>query len=356
MSNVSFNGLSMPVFTAFGWAGEEAAQKFAFEQLNLFIASLHASLSPSVQNELPAFGLSRESQGVYLAANSDVERDGHIAFYARPLSLEIQLIIKAKEVLSKGFSAADKDPLHAHRLITQLGPEWSLRIQQLLQEESTGSISHYQDLFKDSVTHFSPEIAQELFGKAAYLLDQEKWHIGFYLSRRWSSEQVSVMGLSVLPVMREQIDQLLPVFHYFTGRAGRKKGTKRAAARKTAALQEQLPVQETAVAPEDTFTFIAELKPLHIRRGFINMTPKEWPFFALNARSETRAVTVYYEGLYDKKSAVWRMQPDDMARLVLGHAAHEWLEDAFVPNDKIELIVTRLEKDEIQITLRPVAE
>jgi hypothetical protein len=256
-------------------------------------------------------------------------------------------------VLLKGFSAAEKDILNAHRLITQLGPEWSLRVQQMLVEES-GAISHYQDLFKESITQFNQEMAREVFSKAAYLLGHDKWRINFYLSRRFNSEQAAAMGSAIVKVMREQVEQLMPVFLFFSGRAGRKKGTRRAAARQAAAQQtKQTEILETAVAPEDTFTFIAELKPLHIRRGFINMTPNEWPFFAINARTETRPVTVYYEGIYDKKSAVWRMQPGDMARLVLGSGAHEWLEDAFVPDDKIELIVARLENDEIQITLRP---
>ncbi len=356
MSSTAFNGLGMPVFTAFGWAGEETAQKFAFEQLELFISNLHVQLPPNIQSELPAFGLSRENQGVYLAANSDVEEDAHIAFYARPMSLEIQLAITAKEVLAKGFSAADKDLINAHRLVTQLGPEWSLRVQQMLVEEESGAVAHYQDLFKESVTQFSPEVAKEVFSKAAYLIGQEKWILGFYLSRRVKSEQAAAMGPAIVKVMREQVEQLMPVLLFFTGRAGRKKGSRRAAARKAAAQQKQAPAPETAVDPEDTFTYITELKPLHIRRGFVNMSPKEWPFFALNARTETRPVTVYYEGLYDKKSSVWRLQPTDMARLVLGPSAHEWLEDTYVPGDKIELTAIKLEKDEIQISLRPVTE
>ncbi len=357
MSSTAFNGLGMPVFTAFGWAGEDTAQKFAYEQLELFISNLHAHLPASVQSELPSFGLSRENQGVYLAASSDVETDAHIAFYTRPMSLEIQLAIAAKEVLAKGFSAAEKDLLNAHRLVTQLGPEWSLRVQQMLVEEESGAISHYQDLFKDGVTQFSPEIAQEVFSKAAYLIGQEKWLISFYLSRRVNSEQAAAMGSAIIKVMREQVELLMPVLLFFSGRVGRKKGARRTAARKAAAqISKQTPVLETAVAPEDTFTFIAELKPLHLRRGFINMTPKEWPFFALNARTETRPVTVYYEGLYDKKSSVWRMQPNDMARLMLGPGAHEWLEDAFMPDDKIVLIATKLENDEIQVSLRPYTE
>lgn len=353
MSNATFNGLVMPVFTAFSWAGEETAQKFAFEQLDLFISRLHGHLPPTLQSELPAFGMSRENQGVYLAANSDIEKDAHIAFYARPMSLEIQLAITAKDVLAKGMAAAKNDMLNAHRLVTQLGPEWSLRVQQMLVEEESGAISHYQDLFKDSVTQFSPETAQEVFNKAAYLIDQEKWIIGFFLSRRVNSEQASAMGPAILDVMREQVTELMPVLSFFSGRIERKKGTRRAAARKAAAQQQkEAPSTATAVAPEDTFTFVAELKPLHIRRGFINLTPKQWPFFAQTARTETRRVTVYYEGLYDKKSAVWRMQPDDMARLVLGPGAHEWLEDTFVADDKIELIATKLEKNEIQISLK----
>jgi len=48
-----FTGLPMPVFTAFGWAGEETAIKFALEQLELFIQQLHAGLSKGAREMKP---------------------------------------------------------------------------------------------------------------------------------------------------------------------------------------------------------------------------------------------------------------------------------------------------------------
>ena len=48
----------MPVFSAFGWAGEENALKFALSQLQLFIETLYARLPADAREELPAFGLS----------------------------------------------------------------------------------------------------------------------------------------------------------------------------------------------------------------------------------------------------------------------------------------------------------
>lgn len=52
MSTTNFTGLTMPVFTAFGWAGEETAIKFAFTQLEAFIGALHVNLPRTVQMEL----------------------------------------------------------------------------------------------------------------------------------------------------------------------------------------------------------------------------------------------------------------------------------------------------------------
>ena len=48
-----FTGLSMPVFTAFGWAGEETAIKFALSQLEAFVSELHANLSREVKEKFP---------------------------------------------------------------------------------------------------------------------------------------------------------------------------------------------------------------------------------------------------------------------------------------------------------------
>lgn len=357
MSTSNFTGLSMPVFAAFGWAGEETALKFAYSQLEVFINMLHNGLPRSVQAEFPAYGLSKENRCIYLAANTDVERDAHLLFFTRPMSLEIQLVVTNKEVLSRGLTLISKDPINSHHLITQLGPEWTLRVQQMLYEEESRNVSHYQDLFKESLAQLHQATAVDVFGKAAYLNDQEKWVTPIYLSRRFDSEYAAAMGPAIIQVLSDQIEALIPVYHLISGRVGKKPGrqpTKRLKpkARATAKpAEEPLDIPEIALKPQEEFTYIADLKPLHIRRGFINMTPQHWPFFAVNARTETRDVSVYYEGLYDKKSAVWRLQPDETARLVLGPAAHEWLEDNFGADDRIMIQSLKLDNDEIQVTL-----
>ena len=106
---------------------------------------------------------------------------------------------------------------------------------------------------------------------------------------------------------------------------------------------------------EDGFNYIAELKPLHIRRGFINMTPQHWPFFSTSSRMTTRTVTVYYEGTYDKKCNVWRLSKNDQARLVLTPSAQKWLEENFNADDRILLTAVKLDDEEIQISLKAVA-
>lgn len=349
----------MPVFTAFGWAGEETALNFALSQLEQFIRELHVHLPRSIQQELPVHGLSQVNQGVYLAASDEVESDAHIAFYARPMSLELQLAVTDKEVLRKGLALAEKDPVTMHHLLTKMGPEWSLRVQQMLIEEESGAVSHYQDLFKDSVSQLTQETATELFSKATYLNSQEKWVTPIYFSVRFNSEQVAAMGTAVVKVMTEQIQSLMPIFYILSGRDSRRAGGKRSKKTKSRATtatttQKITPVLEPDVVGQESFVFVTELKPLHIRRGFINMTPEHWDFFALNARMDTREVSVYYEGVHDKKSAVWRLQPSNIARLVLGPAARDWLEENFDPDERIQLKAIKLDNDEIQVSLSPM--
>ncbi len=70
---------------------------------------------------------------------------------------------------------------------------------------------------------------------------------------------------------------------------------------------------------------------------------------------ETRDVTVVFGGRQDHHNSVWRLQPGDQARLVLGPQAHEWLEENFVYSDSIRVVARRLDNDEIRITLDAVA-
>lgn len=353
-----FTGLSMPVFAAFGWAGEENAIKYALSQLELFIAALHGSLPRTVQERLPVYGLSRESQSVYLAAGSKVDEDIHIAFYARPMSMEIQLAIVNKQALEKALRQAEKEPLVCHRHITELGPEWSLRLQQMQVDDETGEKGHYQDLFKESVSSLDEETAVNIFQKAAYLNSEERWITPIYLSRRISSEQIAAMGIAITRIVSDQITALLPLLVFFSGRAaipskGAKTKTKNRARTKDTAPLPALEVEEPAEASEG-FTYVAELKPLHVKKGFVNLTPRHWPFFEINSRTETRLVTVYYEGLYDKNCAIWRLQPDNQARLVLSPTVHAWLEENAQPDDRVQLVARKLTETEIQVSLKLV--
>jgi hypothetical protein len=357
-SKSSFTGLSMPVFTAFGWAGEETAINYALDQLELFVHSLHNNLSRQAKGDLPFAGLSRANQSVYISANETPEADLHLAFFARPLSLEMQLAITDKKALAKALKNAEAKPVMAHRLITELGAEWSLRLQQMQVDEESSEQTHYLDLFKDSITALSPELSAEAMSKASYLNSEDKWATPFYLSRRIPAEQAAAMGLAVTDVLRDQIDQLLPLIHFLTGRRATSKRKAKPKARTVKPMMGGKDGAETGASleavlkPEDGFTHTSRIKSLHLRRGFINLTSAHWPFFSINSRTETRPVTIYYDGVYDKDSAVWRMLPNDMARIVLSPSVHHWLEDNFTENDAVHVTVTRLDNDEIQVSLK----
>ncbi len=353
-----FTGLPMPVFTAFGWAGEETAINYALSQLEAFIQELHPALSHATKDKLPFFGLSRENQAVYLASDTDVENSVHISFLARPTSLEMQLSIRDEKTLAKGLKLAEKEPMLCHRLITELGPDWSLRVQQMQVDEETGEAVHHQDLFKDSVTNLDQETAVAIMSKAAYLNDHDQWTTPIFLSRRYPSEQIAAMNQAVIQVLSEHIEAMMPVVNFLTGQTKTKKSrakSKPKAAPKIKQVEEALAEEtQTLIDLGEGFVYTTQLRPLHIRRGFINLTPEHWPFFSINSRTVTRPVTIYYNGIYDKESAVWRLVPNDQARVVLSPAVHAWLEDEFEDNDKIQVIATKLGEDEIQVSLKAV--
>jgi len=356
-STAGFSGLTMPVFTAFGWMGEENAIKFALSQLEAFIQELHGLLPRSTQEKFPYFGLSNESQSVYLAASGDVESDVFIAFNARPLSLEIELVLKAPELLSKALRLAAKDIHRFHRLVTELGPEWSLRIQQAQVNEESGEAVHYQDLYKDSVIGLDEAALTELVNKATYLIGEEQWTTPLTISRRLPSEQAATMGTSITKVMSDELTPLMPLVSFLTGRVAKKQTRSKAKAKMLAAAADgpEIDAEDEEISADEGFTYTAVLKSLHLRRGFINLTSEHWPFFAQNARATTRKVTVYYDGIYDKKCTVWRLVPDDQARIVLSPALHQWLEEFFDAEDQIQITARRLTEDDIQLSLSGVA-
>lgn len=341
-----FVGLTMPVFTAFGWAGEETAIKFALSQLEEFINQLHVNLSREAQGYFPFFGLNRESQSVYLAADGEPEQDIYIAFHARPMSFELQLVIRDRMALSKALKAAANDPERWRRLLRELGADWSLHVQQLELDEDTGETTFYQDLFKGGVEEMDAETAESVASRANFLNGEPQWLVPLYLSHRMPSERVAAMGTKVISVMSDRVGELLPLIQFYTGKV-RKKTKPKSAAKPSHPLPE-------VSDPDNQFIYVAELKPLHLRRGFINMTPEHWDFFAQGARSTTREVTVAYGDDFDRESDVWRLETTDSARLVVSETVQEWLEDHFEPNDQIRVIASKLDDEEIEVRLEPV--
>ena len=357
-----FSGLTMPVFSAFGWAGEENALKYALAQLQLFIDALYLRLPPDIRGDFPLRGLSPENQNVYLATGDTYDADAYIAFNARPMSLEIQMGIIGRALLTKGLAAVNKDAAAAHHILTQLDPNWTLRVQQMQVDSESGEGAHHLDLFKDSINNLTEEQVTEVFSRAAYLNEEDKWSTPVYLSLRIPSERVAAMGLAVIDISADLIATLMPALRLFTGKKAKKGRSSRSSSRtaRRAAESEETPAGEQAItgsikAMADSFMYVAELKPLHIRRGFINLTSAHWPFFASSNRMDTRDVTVVFGGRQDRHNSVWRLQPDDQARLVLGPQAHEWLEENFGHSDSIRVVARRLDNDEIRITLDAAA-
>ncbi len=353
-----FSGLTMPVFTAFGWAGEENALKYALSQLQAFIDLLYLRLPADVRGEFMTHALSHENQNVYLGTGDSYDSDAYIAFNARPMSLEIQLGIVGHNLLSKGLAAVNKDIAAAHHVFAQLDPNWGLRVQQMQVDPETGERAHHLDLFKESVNNLTVEQAQEIFERAAYLNEEDKWATPVYLSLRMPSERVAAMGYAIIDIAADLVAALMPVLRLFTGKKPKKARASRTSAKsaRRADSTDEETAGETAITGSiksmaDSFNYVADLKPLHIRRGFINLTPAHWPFFAINNRTETRNVTVVFGGRQDKNSNVWRLQPDDQARIVLGPQVHEWLEENFSTSDAIHVSARRLDNDEIRITL-----
>ena len=356
----------MPVFTAFGWAGEANAIKFALAQLELFIKTIAASMPADVKAILPYWGINEEAQTVYLAANADPERGPYIAFYIRPMSFEMRLSITDKAAINRGLKAAEKSVNNWHKQISQLGADWSFHIQQNHVDEDSGEASFYQDVFKDSVLAFDPETCAAATSRAAFLNSEAKWITPVSLSFQIDSQQASGMSSELIEMVNLQLKNSLPILTIFarqqktTSKATKTTRSKKRGVTKriTNKSEEAAPKSASKKAKEEPqieqFTYVSLLKGLHLRKGFINLTSKHWPFFSQTARTETRQVTVCYDGKFDSKSAVWRLQPDNVARLVLGDESHRWLEDTFATNTQIHIQAVRMEDNEIQMRLEAV--
>lgn len=361
-----FTGLGMPVFTAFGWAGEEAAIQFALSQLDIFIKALHKNLSGEAKGYFPYSGLDKESKTVYISSHKNPTDGVYVTFNARPVAFDVRMNIVNDDMLNKGLKAAEKNIPAWHRFIIQLGPDWSLHIRQRHVDEESGEVSNYQDLFKDEVTKFSLETCEEITSRTAFLTSEQKWTTPIHLVRSLRAEQAANMGAQIAEHLAEEVENLLTIVNIFQKGKSRAAKKKKSSGRATVTVTKsaepapeaavQTAVAEPANDPveennSDQFTYISTLKPLHIRKGFVNLTPKHWPFFAKSARSGSREITLCYEGQIDQGSSVWRLQPSDMARLVLSEPAQQWLENKFSADDRVRVVAAKLSEEEIQVTL-----
>lgn len=351
-----FSGLTMPVFSAFGWAGEETAINFALDQLQMFIDSLYYSLPREIQAQFPIHGVDKNSQIAYIAVNEEPEKDLYIAFFVRPMNLETSLILTDKDALSKAYRKIKLQSADFLELIGNLGPEWNLRIQQMEFDAESGETTHYKDLYKNPakvISEFSPT---ETIERAEYLNSEDQWVVPLFLSQRARSEKIAAMGQAVIENVTQYISALMPTATFLTGQVRKKqsKSKKAKAKAKTAKQIENTTIRQPLDSAQlEKFTYVSELKPLHIRRGFINLTTNHWPFFTLNARTETRPVVVKYGEETDEGCAVWRLVPNDQARLVLSTPVHMWLEETFDAEDRVQVSAEKKEQKQIQITLTP---
>lgn len=350
MSSNQFNGLTMPVFTAFGWAGEETAVNFALSQMEIFVESLYYNLPRAMQDQFVAHGIDRASKSAFLSTTPDPEAGLIVVFNARPMSLETSIAISDKATLAKAYTSAEAQPNTIYTLLEELGRDWKLRIQQMEIDEESGTNALYQDLYKDGIDSLDQETLIAVISRAAYLNGESKWVVPLYVSYFANSEKVAAMGTRIIPVSVENIEKLMPLVEFLTGKVRKKKARTKKTPKPRPTPE---PVKQMS-GKEEQFTYISELKALHLRRGFINLTPEHWPFFAVNVRTETRPVTIHYGELKDEKSSVWRLVQNDQARITLSPAVHHWLEENFDVQDFIQVTAVKKSQDEIHITLAPV--
>lgn len=359
MTNTPFLGLTMPVFSAFSFLADDKAVAFALDQLEQFISALHAKLSREAQTLLPQRGLDRESQAAYLARGLRTEDDLFLTFHVKPTTLRIAVNLLDRAALNRALRTVQQRPDDWMDLLESLGDAWELRCQQMEVDPDTNETRNYKDLFKDRVTTLTPESSAELIDRLVYLNGEDRWLTPIYLTKSLAAEFVAAMGSAVAQQLAQEVNDLLPLLRLFSGGPRQRAGQRRTApAKTTKSKQREASTSASDVAANrvDEFTFNATLKPLHIRKGFINMTPAHWPFFAVNSRTEVRPVVLKYDGHTDKKSAVWRLAPNDIARLVLSEQVHRWLEEHFAPEDEIQISALKHADESIELELVLVAQ
>ena len=355
--NAPFTGLTMPVFAAFGWAGEEQAIEFALTQLESFASQLHANLPNELRTLYPFHGLNRQGQVAYLSADEDAESNAHIFFTAKPLKFGVTIALTDKKKLDRAYKNALKDVGNFHRLIQLLGPNWELRIQQMeIMDDAGSELSHFQDLFKDDAANVTTEQLTELIERAAYLNNDAQWKVPIFLTHRMESEQISIMGQGAIKHLSQFLENVLPISRLLANKMVRTGKTKEAKEAPRDEAAKQTSARDLILADRlEQLIYVSELKPICIRKGFIPLTAEHWPFFAQGARSTSRDVLVLFGRNQKEKAQVWRLVSNNQARIVLEQDAHHWISDTFNPQERIEVLAVKDEAGELTLTLKPVA-
>lgn len=354
MASTQFIGLPMPVFTAFGWAEEAAAIKFALDQLEAFVSELHRNLPPALRTLFPHFGVDSTNKYAYLATDEDPEEGIYFTFTARPMSFLIALSVTNRRQLVQIFRVNEDDLPGWYAALVGLPETWTMRIQHMQAEEDPPT--HYQDVYNDEVSKLDLEKTREITDRASYLNGEDKWLAVLHFNRKLNSELVATMGTDSARVIAEEFNAVAPLLNWLAFKTKRARATTRKPARAAAVRKSTSPQPEVDMRDvEDKFVFQVELQPLHVRKGFINLTPAHWPFFAKSARTEIQPVTVLFDGHRDHNSSVWRLVPDDLARVVLSGPVKLWLQDNFDANDMIEVYAVKLGPENYEVTLRAPA-
>ena len=350
-----FLGLTMPVFTAFGWAGEAQAVEFALDQLKQFSQGLHEQMPREGQLLMPHSGLDTESQCAYLANSLETSKDMYITYHCSPFAFRKALSLLARPALDRAFKTIQANPKDWMKIVTELGDGWEIRMQQMEFDPETEQATHYKDLFKDKASKLTAEESAELIDRMLYLNGEEKWLAPIYFTKSFSSEFVAAMNTSVTTEMAKEIELIVPLLRMLAGGIRRQAAPKKAP-KKRAPKKQKKSTSASALseAQVDEFTYTSQLKPMHIRKGFVNLTPAHWPFFSLNSRTVVRPIILHYDGHVDEESTMWRLVPDDTARLMLSDKATRWMSDNCQSNDKVQITARKAEEKVIVIDLERV--
>jgi len=353
-----FTGLTMPVLSAFGWTGEEAAMTFALSQLEEFINLLYEELSIDMRRLFPYHGLDREGRRGYFSTQKDPDSGVAIEFSPRPLSLRIGLSALESGAIRQALDEAKADGQRWFELVGALGEGWNLQIQQVRLRRSGEEETETQALYDGPVRELDLQTAVIMASQAALLNDEEQWRTPIRFVRRLEAEKVAALGMEVIRHTQIEVSRLLPLLKLFLGKLDQEVVV--GEEEEVVELKPVIEVEETvienlkAASKLSEFVYVADLKALHIKKGFINLTPLHWPFFARTARAATREVSVLFNEEDDDNSSVWRLVDNEQARLVLGQKAQRWMVKQFAPRDRIIVEASKVDGGNIEVRLSHV--